>query len=243
VRSSRIKSLRSFRIQDPVELGEQKKSCPAASRPTRNQVLSEACSTRSQCPSTLDSILEVGSPHDLIIYSDEPHRRHDKSPVHPRALAHSPVVHLLLGINRHHHQQQQRPNTRGPYDIGVHWLAAKNQSAPPAPAHKWSSGQKAEDRPVAVEEADSHLRLARTTPATQMLLCARRQRSLCLSRPASRHTDKRNSISQQKPSPFLILIQSSYYYYINEQMYTHNTSAAAAAATGWQWRSSSSNRS
>jgi hypothetical protein len=167
VRSSRIKSLRSFRIQDPVELGEQKKSCPAASRPTRNQVLSEACSTRSQCPSTLDSILEVGSPHDLIIYSDEPHRRHDKSPVHPRALAHSPVVHLLLGINRHHHQQQQRPNTRGPYDIGVHWLAAKNQSAPPAPAHKWSSGQKAEERPVAVEEADSRLRLARTTPATQ----------------------------------------------------------------------------
>lgn len=156
-------------------MGEQKKSCPAASRPTRNQVLSEAYSTRSQCPSTLDSVLEVGSPRDFIIYSDEPHRRHDKIPISPpcvSSLAHSPsaVVHLLLGINRQRQQQQQqRPNTRGPYDIGVHWLAAKNQSAPPA--HKWSSGQKAEERSVAVEEADSRLRLARTTPATQCCCC------------------------------------------------------------------------
>jgi hypothetical protein len=88
-----------------------------------------------------------------------------------------------------------------------------------------TSGQvdRAEERSLAVEEANSHQRLPRKC-------CARRQRRLCSACPGGHRNrystaddeQKRNWISEQrskqKPSPVLILIPSVIYC---EQMYTH----------------------
>lgn len=167
---SRIKSLHSFT-----------KLLPSDSEPTDLKILYEAHSTRSQCPSTLNSIWKPSPTSTNRITGDKP-------PVSPH-LAQSPSESTPLGNkSTAAAAASSHPNKHPrPYDIRTQWQEGKGQEPP----HKWSSGQ-SRDRSARLlwrKQIPSHLRSTLLCPSTTKALLCLLSRQHGNRSPTSRHTD------------------------------------------------------